>query len=926
MKFTHRVDRYARDVDDGKILAGPLVRLTCERHLRDRHAAAKKSGHPAGLWFHEAAANHIIEFFEGVLRLPDTLDADGEPMPFELTPANAFIVGSIFGWKMADGYRRFREAYVEMGKGNAKALAIDTPIPTPDGWRTMAELHVGDYVFDERGRVVPIIAESMIAHGHECFEVVFDDGSVIVADAEHLWYTEQRSFSRRGELRATRGCAKSLWGEWRQGISTTREIACTLRYPNGQYQSANHSIPVAGPLGTDSLPLPVDPYVLGVWLGDGDSDQARITVADADAELLEHIASSGVAVGERRQATARTIRTPRYRLGGTGRGKPGSLNGTLRRLGLFDEPKRIPPLYLRASIDQRLALLQGLMDTDGHIAPQSGQCVLTSVIEGLAQGVAELVLSLGMKCTLRARAAKLYGREVSRCWSVQFFPPADLPVFRLRRKLQHQVVRHQRRRLSADRRIVDVRPVPSVPVKCIGVDTPSHLYLAGRSMIPTHNTPVAAGIGLYGLTMDGEMAPEIYSVATGIEQARICWRDADRMVDASPDLNQLLYRSADNISYAANYGWFRPQTKEKRGKSGPRPHMVFFDEEHEYADAVIVNKMRAGAKRRKQPLFMGITNSGFDRTSICWQHHEHARKVLEGVVDDQRLFAYVCALDKDDDPLTDKRCHIKANPNLGIVIQQDYLDRQVENANNITSETNTVLRLNFCVWTHSHSPAWEMAKWHECGRKLAYTDEALIGAPCYGGLDLGQTDDFAAWARLWDLDTFCVVKMRFWLPRAALKKYPDRPYAEWERAGLLTVTDGDTTDDDLIEETILEDARNDSILEIAFDKRFAHQLSLHLQGADITMVDTPQGFGLNESIRSVQKLIADVGLAHGNNLIMTWQMDNAMLRHGRNKQVRLDKEESKEKIDGPSALVMANARRIAQPPDQPAEDPVLVIV
>jgi len=558
VKLTHRVDRYALDVDDGRIVAGPLVRLACERHLRDRHAAAKKSGHQLGLFFHDAAANHIIEFFEGVLRLPDTLDEYGDPIPFLLTPANTFIVGSIFGWKMPDGYRRFREAYVEEGKGNAK-------------------------------------------------------------------------------------------------------------------------------------------------------------------------------------------------------------------------------------------------------------------------------------------------------------------------------------------------------------------------------TPIAAGIGLYGLVMDNEMAAEIYSVATGIEQARICWRDADRMVDASPDLYELIYKSADNLSYAATYSWFRPLTKEKRGKSGPRPHFVFFDEEHEYADAVVVNKMRAGMKRRKQPLSLGITNSGFDRTSICWQHHEHARKMLEGIVDDQRLFAFVCGLDKDDDPLTDKSCHIKANPNLGIIIQQDYLDRQVENATNIPSETNMVLRLNFCVWTSQHTPAWDMNKWRECGA-LTVTDEELVGAPCYGGLDLGQTDDFAAWARLWELDTCCVLKMRFWLPRAALAKYPDRPYAEWEQAGILTVTEGDTTDDDLVEETVLEDARNDGVLEIAYDKRFAHTIALHLQAAEITMVDTPQGFGLNESIRSVSKLIAGVQLAHGNNLVMTWMMDNSVLRNGRNKQVRLDKEAAKEKIDGPSALVMANARRIAQPPELPAEDPVLVVI
>jgi phage terminase large subunit-like protein len=140
----------------------------------------------------------------------------------------------------------------------------------------------------------------------------------------------------------------------------------------------------------------------------------------------------------------------------------------------------------------------------------------------------------------------------------------------------------------------------------------------------------------------------------------------------------------------------------------------------------------------------------------------------------------------------------------------------------------------------------------------------------------------------------------------------------------LDVTDGDTTDLDLIEETILEDARADGVLEIAYDKRFAGHLALHLQGAGITMVDTPQGYALNESITSVGKLIADVALAHGNQPILTWMMDNTVLRPGPNRQVRLDKEASKDKIDGAVGLVMANARRIAQLPDMPAEDPILV--
>jgi phage terminase large subunit-like protein len=429
-------------------------------------------------------------------------------------------------------------------------------------------------------------------------------------------------------------------------------------------------------------------------------------------------------------------------------------------------------------------------------------------------------------------------------------------------------------------------------------------------------TPLLASIGLYGLMMDGQRAPEIYAAASARDQAMIMFRDAVRMVRASPELQRRITTSGVEQVYNLAYGmgFFRPFSREQGARSGTRPHMGLIDEVHEHRDADICNKIRAGAKGNPEALFAEITNSGYDRASVCWQHHEHSTRILERLVDDDRWFAYVCALDAGDDPLTDRTCHLKTNPNLGVSIQQTYLDDQVDAARHIPAETNTVLRLNFCIWTQAHSEAWPMAAWHASGA-IAVDEAALVGAHCYGGLDLGQTDDFAAWVRLWALRSGeLVVKARFWLPRAALVKYPHRPYAEWERAGALTVTDGDTTDIDQIEDTVLADCRASSVRELAYDKRFAQQLALHLQGAGITVVDTPQGFGLNESVQSIAKAIADGLVRHGNHPVLTFHMANAVLRVGRNQEVRLDKESAQDKIDGAVALTMANARRIAQPP------------
>ncbi|HVQ14384.1 MAG TPA: terminase TerL endonuclease subunit, partial [Vicinamibacterales bacterium] len=433
-------------------------------------------------------------------------------------------------------------------------------------------------------------------------------------------------------------------------------------------------------------------------------------------------------------------------------------------------------------------------------------------------------------------------------------------------------------------------------------------------------TPWGAGMMLYLLVADGERGAQCYFAAVTMAQAKEAgMTDAVKMVAASPYLRDLVDQKVNNLAVLETGSFLRAISSEKRGLDGKRVHGAFIDEEHEHGSPVVVSKVRRGTKGRRNALVIRATNSGFDRLSICWHDHEYSRKVLEGTIADESWFAYVCGLDpcakhaeagnqfpvNDCSTCDDWRVEgphwLKANPNLGISLSWQYLRELVKQAKGRPDAVSDLLRFNFCIWTQAHIQAWAMGKWRECAA-LTWTDEDLVGAPCYGGLDLGQTDDFAAWARLWDLGSFCVAKLRFWLPRAALEKYPDRLYAEWERAGLLTVTDGDTTDVDLIEETILEDARTDGIVEIGYDKRFAHQLALHLQGAGVTMIDTPQGFGLNESIKSTAKLIADVTLAHGDNLILTWMMDNTVLRPGRNKQVRLDKDAAKEKIDGASAL------------------------
>ena len=348
-----------------------------------------------------------------------------------------------------------------------KALALDTPIPTPGGWRTMSDLAPGDRVFDETGAPTSVVAVTPPMIGRPCRELIFSDGQRIVADAAHRWLTIDRSGRRQGRERAA--------------IRTTDEVGSSLRVGG----ELNHHVPLAGPVQyPDRSDLPIEPYTLGAWLGDGTTTKAEIT--SVDAGVLEQISGDGFSV--RPVAYAQNL----YRIGGTGWSRSpasgryirnDSLSSRLRNLGLMDG-KFVPRPYLEASIPQRLALLQGLMDTDGYVDDIAGRCEFTSTNRGLADAVVELAASLGFRPIGTTGRAMLNGVDHGPKYRVKFTP--DRPVFRLPRKLARQ--KPPDARFQRFRAIDVVREVPSVPVRCIEVAAASGLFLASKSFIPTHNS------------------------------------------------------------------------------------------------------------------------------------------------------------------------------------------------------------------------------------------------------------------------------------------------------------------------------------------------------------------------------------------------------------------------------------------------------
>lgn len=384
--------------------------------------------------------------------------------------------------------------------GGGKLLRLSEPVATPSGFTPMGSLRVGDTVLDKDGRPCRVTAISAVEPQPELWAFTFDDGTEVTSCVDHQWLTfdakELAALTRRDpawrEARrarrpsrakgnkseafvaamAKRNAEYSQAGPLPTGSTrTTRQIIDTLRLPSGR---ANHAVPVAAPLVLPDADLPVDPYVLGAWLGDGTSASGGFT--NVDPEITQEIKRAGYEVTHNDDGKTHYIR---------------GLKTHLRGLGLIGD-KHIPDLYLRASAAQRLALLQGLMDTDGTVAKHSGSAEFCNTNEKIIDGAVQLIASLGWKVRKREGRAKINGKDCGPKWTLKFVP-GDY-VFRLPRKRDIQKI--ATRRTTAFRYILDARPAPSEPGRCITVDSPSRTYLVGNNLIPTHNTDLLAGLVL----------------------------------------------------------------------------------------------------------------------------------------------------------------------------------------------------------------------------------------------------------------------------------------------------------------------------------------------------------------------------------------------------------------------------------------------
>jgi phage terminase large subunit-like protein len=433
--------------------------------------------------------------------------------------------------------------------------------------------------------------------------------------------------------------------------------------------------------------------------------------------------------------------------------------------------------------------------------------------------------------------------------------------------------------------------------------------------VPKKNgkSTLGAALGLYLTSGDEEDGAEVYSAAADRQQAGIIFDQASDMVEVEPELSSRFGVYVRHLTFPERRSVYRVLSSDAPSKHGFNIHGTLFDELHTQPNRELWDTLKGGGASRRQPLLIAFTTAGYDRSSICWEQHEYAEKVLAGLVEDDYFFAAIYAAGPDDD-WTDPATWRKANPNLGVSVKEDFLREECNAAKESPAAQNTFRRLHLNQWTEQATRWIDIAVWDENAGEVDAVE--LLGRPCYAGLDLASTMDVAALVLLFppieELERLYRVLPFFWVPEetAALRSRRDRvQYDTWIRSGAMLATEGNVTDYGVIRQTIRELAEQYELRELAIDRWNSTQLQTELGEDGITVVPFGQGFAsMAAPTKELERLTLERRLAHGGHPVLRWMASNVAVKTDPAGNLKPDKSRSTEKIDGIVALVMALGR------------------
>jgi len=433
-------------------------------------------------------------------------------------------------------------------------------------------------------------------------------------------------------------------------------------------------------------------------------------------------------------------------------------------------------------------------------------------------------------------------------------------------------------------------------------------------------TTMAATTAWYCSMMDGEEGPQVYCVATKLDQAKIAWDAIKAQVDYQPLLRTKTkaYKQGLTITIPETHGVIKPIGRDSKTQDGLNPSFVLVDEYHAHPTAEMLNVMQNGMGARSQPLMYIITTAGFDKNSPCYQEE---RTLVTGLLEKsldpcpENVFGIIFTLDEGDD-WTDESVWIKANPNLGISVNIDFLRNQVTQALALPRKQNDVMTKNFNIWTQATTRWISAESWDECN--FEFPD--LIGRECYGGLDLSTTTDISAFVLCFppvDLEKKYTFLYRFFIPGDNIlerERVDKVPYSLWASQGFVTITPGNVIDYDFIESQVMEDAKDYVVKEIAYDPYNSTEIVNHLSDEGMNMLPFRQGFmSMSAPTKDFEKRVLGKELNHGNNPVIKWMVSCTELKTDGTDNIKPDKPDrtrTGKRIDGVVASIMALDRAV----------------
>lgn len=851
------------------------------------------------------------------------------------------IYANLFCWKKkGTDIRRYKECFIYVPRKNGKELAVDTPIPTPNGFTPIGDLKVGDTVFDKDGKQckVTFVADRRVPE--RTYKVTFSSGCEVLAGADHQWHVFSRKTHPRKDGEFEQVGSKDLY----EGVWTTDDM---LSVGVDSSYGKTFFVEMHSGIECDEKELPIEPYLLGAWLGDGTSSGPYLTVGKQDI----HEWTGRKAVKDRNGNFTVHLDELKGRL--------------LSKLNLKHN-KHIPEGYFTASKSQRLALLQGLMDTDGTISKRGTDLMITQKSNELALQIYRLCYSLGLKASISERICSSQNGTKGTYYTVQFAAgKEEHEVFRYSRKLNRM---KQTRKRGKSNHIVSIEPCDPTEMLCITVDSPSGTYLFGEQYLPTHNT-VAFGsiISLLMFFCDSEKRGQLYAAAADVEQASLNFRHTTYMIENNPKLigrlrEKKIYRSSRSFEHTDGT-IFKVLSSVADTKHGLSPSFVYIDEVHAHPNSDLIDVLLTGTGARRQPLVVYTTTADFDRPSVCNKLRDKAYAIATDKQWEPEFLPVLYESQIDED-FSKEPVWKKSNPCYGRAINSDYFERLVRDAKNNPVELNRFLRLHLNIrtktetawipphiWAYgnpdpesplmsvaaikewmSYHPAWfnivSDQKFSTAtsvdvyiGRYQAYWSwfirqcETLTEEECYAGFDNASVKDIAS-LNLW-FPRVGVMLHFGWCPAVSIyqrSQEQNLPYNIWWEAGVLNATSPlDTVDENAILSAMLGDEHTTGIFnhfrgcrEVCFDRWGSHHVYTTLKQYGFPARAYPQSFaGMNEPCRRLEALCMDKQFFHGGHPVLEWMVGNVVIVQSRDGQMRPDRSKSTNKIDGIVAGLMA---------------------